>query len=51
MILAGLWCSTEKPPMQLFFKPIIDALCVLENEGLHNADYADSVFFAIIKYN
>ena len=34
IILAGLWCSTEKPPMQMFLKPIIEMLSKLESEGL-----------------
>ena len=33
MILAGLWCSNKKPPMQQFLEPIIDELRVLEDIG------------------
>ena len=35
MFLAGLWCSTEKSPMQMFLKPIIEMLSKLESEGLY----------------
>ena len=35
MILAGLWCSTEKPPMRMFLKPIIEMPAKLESEGTH----------------
>ena len=33
IILAGLWFSTEKPPMQIFFEPIIEMLLQLETTG------------------
>ena len=33
MILAGLWCSTEKPQMHMFLKPIVEMLVSLESKG------------------
>ena len=34
MILAGLWYSNKKPPMQVFLKPVIEDLSNLETTGL-----------------
>lgn len=34
MILAGVWVASEKPPMQLFLKPIVEMLSSLETQGL-----------------
>ena len=42
MILAGLWCSSEKPPMQMFLKPIIEMLSKLESEGLYIGNLSTS---------
>ena len=33
MLMAGLWCSPDKPPMQLFLKPVVEMLRKLESEG------------------
>ncbi len=33
MILAGMWFSGEKPPMQLYLKPIVEELSTLETSG------------------
>lgn len=33
IILAGLWCSREKPPMNVFLKPLIESLNDLFNNG------------------
>lgn len=34
MILAGLWFSNEKPSMQMFLHPFINALRRMETEGV-----------------
>lgn len=36
MLLAGLWCSTQKPNMQVLLKPVVESLIVLETEGWYN---------------
>ena len=33
MILVGLWCNKEKPTMNMFLKPLVDAANELYNEG------------------
>ena len=33
IILAALWFSAEKPPMQIFLEPVIKMLLPLETEG------------------
>ena len=33
MLLAGLWCGNEKPPMNGFLKPVMDCINKLYSEG------------------
>ena len=33
MLLAGLWCSNQKPPMLLYLRPIAAMLKMLECKG------------------
>ena len=35
MILAGLWFDPQKPPMQMFLRPIVHMLQKLETTGEH----------------
>lgn len=44
MILAGLWFSTEKPPMQTFLEPVVEMLLKLEETGL----WTSTLIFAIL---
>ena len=35
MLLAGLWCSTQKPPSFSFLEPVISQLKDLEEKGMY----------------
>ena len=37
MILAGLWCSTQKPPTFTFFEPVLTVLRNLDENGMVNS--------------
>jgi hypothetical protein len=40
MMLVGLWCSDEKPPMNVFLRPLLDSL----NELYVNGKFADVIY-------
>ena len=39
MILTGLWCSKEKPRMNILLHPLIDAANELYRKGIQFSEY------------